>query len=197
MTRSLLLAFAPTLLLALSPGATTGKLLAPIRYSIDPVHSSILFRCKHNDAAYFYGRMNSFSGTIVLDEQNISNSSITIEVDANSVDTGQQRRDDHLRSPDFFNARQFPKVSFRSKSVRRLPDGTLEVRGDFTLRGVTKELTLKVHITGRGRTPQGREVIGFHTVFTIQRGDFNVRYGIGQGLANDIQITVSLEAVRQ
>jgi polyisoprenoid-binding protein YceI len=186
-----------TWLLFLMPGATSGKLSAPVRYSVDPVHSSILFRCKHNNASYFYGRMNSFSGTIVLDEQNISNSSVTVEVDANSVDTKQEKRDDHLRSPDFFNARQFPKISFRSKSVRRLADGTLEVRGDFTLRGVTRELTLKVHITGKGRTPQGKEVIGFHTVFTIQRSDFNVRYGLGQGLDNDVQITVSLEAVRQ
>lgn len=191
------MAFASVWLLALTPNATSGRFSLPVRYVVDHVHSSILFRCKHNNAAYFYGRMNSFSGAIVLDEQNIANSSVTIEVDANSVDTAQERRDDHLRSPDFLNARQFPKITFKSNSVRRLPDGALEVRGSFTLRGVTKEITIKAHITGRGRTPQGREVIGFHTVFTIQRGDFNVRYGLGQGLDNEVQITASLEAVRQ
>ncbi len=169
----------------------------PVTYRVDPVHSFITFRVKHMNTAYAYGRFNSFSGTLVVDEKNPANSRIELEIDANSVDTGNSQRDDHLRSPDFFNARQFPKITFKSTRVRKINNTTVEVTGELTARGVTRPLTVRVEYTGKGRNPRGQEIIGFETTFTIKRSQFGINYGLNGGLADDVRITVSVEAIRQ
>ncbi len=168
-----------------------------VTYRVDPVHSFVIFRVKHMNTAYAYGRFNSFSGTIVVDERNPANSSVQFEIDANSVDTGVQQRDDHLRSPDFFNVRQYPKITFQSTSVRRINANTFEVKGDLTIRGVTRPLTVRVTYVGKGRNPRGQEIIGFETTFTIKRSQFGVNYGLNGGLADDVRVTIAVEAIRQ
>jgi polyisoprenoid-binding protein YceI len=125
----------------------------PVTYRIDPVHSFIIFRVKHLNTGFAYGRFNSFSGTIVVDEKNPANSSIELEIDANSVDTGNSQRDDHLRNPDFFNARQFPKITFKSTRVRKINDTTVEVQGDLTMRGVTRPITRAGNLHRQGAQP--------------------------------------------
>ncbi|MCS7065020.1 MAG: YceI family protein, partial [Fimbriimonadales bacterium] len=132
-----------------------------------------------------------------VDERNPTNSSVELEIDANSVDTGNSQRDDHLRSPDFFNARQFPKITFKSTSVRKLNNNTLEVKGNLTMRGVTRPLTVRVTYVGKGRNARGQEIIGFETTFTIQRSQFGVSYGLNGGLADEVRVTVAVEAIRQ
>jgi len=168
-----------------------------VTYRIDPVHSTVLFRVKHMNTAFVYGRFNSFMGTIVVNERNPAQSSVVLEIDLNSVDTGNSQRDDHLRGPDFFNTRQFPKATFRSTRVRKLNDTTIEVQGNLTLRGVTKPLTLRVTFTGKGRNPRGQEIIGFETTFTLKRSEFGVNYGLNGGLSDEVRLTVSVEAIRQ
>ncbi|MER3403528.1 MAG: polyisoprenoid-binding protein [Armatimonadota bacterium] len=168
-----------------------------VTYRIDPVHSTVLFRVKHMNTAFVYGRFNSFMGTIVVNERNLAQSSVVLEIDLNSVDTGNSQRDDHLRGPDFFNTRQFPKATFRSTRVRKLNDTTIEVQGNLTLRGVTKPLTLRVTFTGKGRNPRGQEIIGFETTFTLKRSEFGVNYGLNGGLSDEVRLTVSVEAIRQ
>jgi polyisoprenoid-binding protein YceI len=169
----------------------------PITYRIDPVHSFIIFRVKHLNTGFAYGRFNTFSGTIVVDEQNPANSSIELEIDANSVDTGNSQRDDHLRNPDFFNARQFPKITFKSTRVRKVNGTTVEVQGTLTMRGVTRPLTARVTFTGKGRNPRGQEIIGFETTFTIRRSEFNINYGLNGGLADEVRVTFAVEGIRQ
>ncbi|MFN7018346.1 MAG: YceI family protein [Fimbriimonadales bacterium] len=169
----------------------------PVTYRIDPVHSFIIFRVKHLNTGYAYGRFNTFSGTIVVDEKNPANSSIELEIDASSVDTGNSQRDDHLRSPDFFNARQFPKITFKSTRVRKISDTTVEVQGNLTIRGVTRPLTARVTFTGKGRNQRGQEIIGFETTFTIRRSQFNVSYGLNGGLADEVRVTFAVEGIRQ
>ncbi|MFN3689991.1 MAG: YceI family protein [Fimbriimonadales bacterium] len=169
----------------------------PVTYRIDPVHSFIIFRVKHLNTGYAYGRFNSFSGTIVVDEKNPANSSIELEIEADSVDTGNSQRDDHLRSPDFFNARQFPKITFKSTRVRKINDTTVEVQGNLTMRGVTRPLTARVTFTGKGRNQRGQEIIGFETTFTIRRSQFNVSYGLNGGLADEVRVTFAVEGIRQ
>lgn len=168
-----------------------------VTYRVDPVHSTVLFRVKHMNTAFVYGRFNSFMGTIVVNERNLAQSSVVLEIDLNSVDTGNSQRDDHLRGPDFFNTRQFPKATFRSTRVRKLNDTTIEVQGNLTLRGVTKPLTLRVTFTGKGRNPRGQEIIGFETTFTLKRSEFGVNYGLNGGLSDEVRLTVSVEAIRQ
>jgi len=164
-------------------------------YQIDPVHSSLVFRVKHMDTAYVYGMFTSMKGTVVVDEANPARSSINIEVDANSVYTHNEQRDNHLRGPDFFNTRQFPTITFKSTQVRRINANTVQVRGDLTIRGVTRPITASVTLTGKGKNPQGKDIIGFETRFTIRRSEFGIRYGL-PGLGNEVQVTLSIEAAR-
>jgi polyisoprenoid-binding protein YceI len=164
-------------------------------YQIDPVHSSLLFRVKHMDTAYVYGMFTSMKGTVVVDEANPARSSINIEVDANSVYTHNEQRDNHLRGPDFFNTRQFPTITFKSTQVRRINANTVQVRGDLTIRGVTRPITASVTLTGKGKNPQGKDIIGFETTFTIRRSEFGIRYGL-PGLGDEVQVTLSIEAAR-
>ena len=164
-------------------------------YEVDSVHSSVLFRAKHNGVAYNYGRFNDFTGNITMDDTDISKSMVEFEVKSASVDTGNEKRDQHLRSPDFFNAKQFPVITFKSTKVSKKAgqDNMLEVAGDFYLHGVKKAITIDVEITGQKKSPQAGEIIGFHTTFNIKRTEYGFNFGL-EGVDDDIQITVSVEA---
>jgi len=184
-------------IMAMLVGSLQSVQAQAVTYRIDPVHSFIIFRVKHLNTGFAYGRFNTFSGTIVVDERNPANSSIELEIDANSVDTGNSQRDDHLRSPDFFSARQFPKITFKSTRVRKINDTTVEVQGDLTMRGVTRPITARVTFTGKGRNQRGQEIIGFETTFTIRRSQFNINYGLNGGLADEVRVTFAVEGIRQ
>ena len=168
---------------------------AATSYEIDSVHSSVLFRAKHNGVAYNYGRFNDFTGNITMDDTDISKSMVEFEVKSASVDTGNEKRDQHLRSPDFFNAKQFPVITFKSTKVSKKAgqNNMLEVAGDFYLHGVKKAITIDVEITGQKKSPQVGEIIGFHTTFNIKRTEYGFNFGL-EGVDDDIQITVSVEA---
>ena len=165
-------------------------------YNIDTVHSAVIFRAKHLGVSYNYGRFNEFSGSITMDETDISKSSIELEVKAASVDTANNKRDQHLRSPDFFNAKQFPVITFKSTKVSSKPgqENTLEVTGDFNLHGVKKSITVDVEITGEGKSRKGEAMIGFETTFTIKRSEYGMNFEL-KGISDEIRITVSVEAI--
>ncbi len=167
-------------------------------YQIDAVHSSVLFRAKHLGVAYFYGRFNDFSGNISIDEADMSKSKVEFEVKTASVDTANAKRDQHLRSQDFFSAKQFPVITFKSTkvSVKEGQENMLEVTGDFALHGVKKSITVDVEITGKTNIPQGGEVMGFHSVFDIKRSEYGFDFGM-EGVNDDIRIIVSIEAGRK
>ena len=165
-------------------------------YEIDTAHSMIIFRAKHNNVSYNYGRFNEFTGKIMMAPMNaIAESMVEFEVKAASVDTGNEKRDQHLRSSDFFSAKQFPVITFKSAKVSQKEGEkeVLEVAGDLELHGVKKSITIDVEITGRAKGKQGESLIGFETTFTIKRSEFGMTYGIGP-VSDDIQITVSVEA---
>ena len=184
-------------ILAMLVGSMQSMQAQAVTYRIDPIHSFIIFRVKHLNTGFAYGRFNTFSGTFVVDERNPANSSIELEIEANSVDTGNSQRDDHLRNPDFFNARQFPKITFKSTRVRKLNDTTVEVQGNLTMRGVTRPITARVTFTGKGRNQRGQEIIGFETTFTIRRSQFNINYGLNGGLDDEVRVTFAVEGIRQ
>ncbi len=166
-------------------------------YEIDTTHSMIIFRAKHNNVSYNYGRFNEFTGSITIgsDVRPHSESMVEFEVKAASVDTGNEKRDQHLRSSDFFSAKQFPVITFKSTEVSTKggEEDVLGVTGDLELHGVKKSITIDVEITGRAKGKQGESLIGFETTFTIKRSEFGMTYGIGP-VSDDIQITVSVEA---
>ena len=163
-------------------------------YEVDTAHSMILFRAKHNNVTYNYGRFNEFTGKIITDEF-ASMGTVEFEVKAASVDTGNEKRDQHLRSSDFFSAKQFPVITFKSTEVKAKEgkEDVLEVTGDLELHGVKKSITVDVEITGRATGRNGASLIGFESIFTIKRSEFGMTYGIGP-ISDEIRLIVSIEA---
>lgn len=164
--------------------------------AIDPTHSSLVFKVQHMGVSSFYGRFNEVGGRIALDKDDASKCSVTITVQAASVDTHSGKRDQHLQSPDFFSVKEFPTIEFRSTSVKKAGADEFEVAGKLTLHGVSKDLTLKVKQTGYneadGRHPA---TAGFETHFTLERSDFGMDYGIEQGsLGDEVEVMLAVEA---
>jgi polyisoprenoid-binding protein YceI len=164
---------------------------AATTYKVDPVHSFVIFRIKHMDTGHVYGRFNEPNGTINIDDSDPGKSSFTLELQTQKVDTGVQKRDDHLRSPDFFNAKQFPTIKFASKEVKKTDKG-YEATGDLTLHGVTKSITVNLEQTGQGSMGP-RQIIGFETTVELKRSDFGMKTMIGPA-ADDVRLIISLEA---
>ena len=164
-------------------------------YEIDTAHSMILFRAKHNGVSYNYGRFNEFTGKIVMAGIGVPETMVEFEVKTASVDTGNEKRDQHLRSSDFFSAKQFPVITFKSTKVieKEGEEDVLEVTGDLELHGVKKSITVDVEITGRATGRDGASLIGFESIFTIKRSEFGMTYGM-EGISDDIRLIVSIEA---
>jgi polyisoprenoid-binding protein YceI len=169
----------------LAPSAQSG--IEPVAYAVDGVHSSVIFRILHNKTAYFYGRFDGVKGSINFDEASPEASSLNVEVQLTSVHTGNPKRDDHLRSPDFFDVSNFPTATFKSRSFRGTGD-SFDVAGDLTLHGETKPLTVQLKKTGGND-----KLIGFETTFTISRKEFGITYG-PENLGDEVRLTISLEA---
>jgi len=162
-------------------------------HTIDTTHSTVLFKVKHLGTSNSYGRFNDIAGTIVDDDKDSSKGSIDITVKVESIDTGNEKRDQHLKSPDFFAAKQFPTITFKSKSVKALPDGGFEASGQLTLHGVTRDLKVKVEKTGTGKAMRGDgKLTGFEAKFTIKRSDFDMKFMIG-GIGDEVELTVAVE----
>lgn len=164
-------------------------------FKIDPVHSSIVFSVKHLGVADFYGRFNDLSGKLVLDKADPSKSSVEISVPVESVDTKNEKRDQHLKSPDFFNAKQFPMIIFKSKSVEASGDN-YKATGELMLHGVTKPLTLEIKKGSEAKGMEGEIRAGGETRFTIKRSDFGMNFMQGP-VGDEINIIVSLEGIKE
>ena len=165
-------------------------------YKIDPAHTSIVFRVKHLGVSYVYGRFNGPTGSFVFDESSPSNSTIEVQAETKNVDTALEKRDTHLKSPDFFNAGEHPLVSFKSKSVKKLSENTYEVSGDLTLLGKTRSIKVEANATGAGKDPWGGFRRGFETSFSINRSEFGMDFMIG-GVSDEVNLTVSVEGIRE
>ena len=169
-----------------APVAATAAGLA-----VDGAHSSMVFRIKHMETAYFYGRFNKISGDVLLEDKN---GSVNIEIDADSIDTNSAPRDGHLKGPDFFSVKEFPKITFKSKTMAKKGDD-FEVAGDLTMHGVTKPLTVVVKPTGTSNDQRMGPKSGFETEFTVKRSDFGMNYGIEKkALGDEVKVTLSIEA---
>ncbi len=165
-------------------------------YAVDPVHSSISFGISHAGISDIHGRFNDFSGTFVIDKDDPSKSSFALDIKVASVDTNNAKRDEHLRAPDYFNAKQFPSLSFKSTKVKAT-DAGYEVTGDLTLHGVTKPVTLT--LKGGHKVvefPKGTPRIGVTSSVTIKRSEFDMKTELG-ALGDDVHIIVGLEAAKE
>lgn len=171
-------------------------------WTIDPMHSVVEFAVKHMMVSTVKGRFRSLEGTLYIDESNPANSSVVASIDVASIDTGEAQRDTHLRSDDFFNAEQFPKITFKSKRVEPVDDARWKIVGDLTIRDVTREVVLDTEYEGQTTDPWGKQRAGFSAETAINRKDFGVNWNglieAGGVIVSDrVRIALNIEAVRQ
>ena len=164
-------------------------------FKIDPVHSSVIFSTKHNGISDFYGAFKDVSGTVTFDSADPSKSSVELTVPVESVDTRNEKRDQHLKSPDFFNAKQFPTLTFKSTRIEGTGD-SYKISGDLTIHGVTKPITVDFKKGPEGKGGKGEVRGGGETRFTIKRSDYDMKFMTGP-VGDDVNIIVSLEGAKQ
>jgi polyisoprenoid-binding protein YceI len=160
-------------------------------YQIDPHHASFIFKIKHMGLSYVYGTFNDVAGNFTTDDK----PSFNIIVKTASVDTHIAKRDEHLRSPDFFNANQFPVTTFKSTAVTATGDD-LAVTGDLALHGVTRSITFTVHKVGEGKDPWGGYRTGYSTEFQIKRSDFGMTNML-EMISDEVVLMISFEGIRE
>lgn len=166
-------------------------------FEIDPVHSMVVFRIGHLGVSYVYGRFNEPTGDYNIDVANPSASFINITLDAAKVDTANERRDNHLRSPDFFNAKQFPTLAFKSASFEKSGKNSMKVRGQITMLGVTKDVEATLEFIGEAETRQGYKS-GFEASFKINRSEFGMtKYLEENALGDEVTLWITIEGGRK
>lgn len=175
--------------------APASAVAAPGAITLDPVHSMGIFRVHHLEAGYFYGRFKELEGTATwpLDDSAAPTFDVTAKV--KNADTGSAKLDGNLQGPNFFNEAEFPTMRFVSKSAKPLGARHYAVTGDFTLRGVTREVEIDCTVTGVGKGPLGQKV-GFECLLTIKRSDYGMDWGISKppkALGDEVKLIVSLE----
>ncbi len=169
---------------------------ADTTYKIDPQHATVIYKISHLGLSNAYGRFNEPTGTVVLDDD-ASKSSFTFEIQVDKIDTANPKRDAHLKSPDFFDARQFPTITFKSTAVTKNGDNKYNVTGDLTLHGVTKSITVPIEKTGEGNgLKPGETRTGWEAQVDLKRTDFGVKGLVGP-VGDDVRLTISFEAVKQ
>jgi len=167
-------------------------------YKIDPAHTSVGFSVRHMGVSNVRGHFDEFAGSLVLDSGSIQEANATIQV--KTVNTGIEKRDNHLRSADFFDAAKYPEITFKTKKVEKSGDQTILI-GDFTIHGVTKELRLPVTLSGPVKDPQGNTRIGLEAKTTLSRKDYGMKFNMaldtgGVLVGDQVTIEINAEAVK-
>jgi polyisoprenoid-binding protein YceI len=175
--------------------AGLGYAPAADEYTVDAAHAGVNFKISHLGLSWIYGRFNEFSGNFSLDPSDAGKSSFRLNIKVESIDTNQKMRDDHLRSPDFFNAKQFPEITFKSTAVKAIKDG-YEVTGDLTMHGVTKPVTFALLGGRKAEFPKGVQRTGFSTELKINRVDFGIDK-FPDGVGNDVHLAISFEGTKK
>jgi polyisoprenoid-binding protein YceI len=170
-------------------------------YNIDPAHSIIGFAIRHLEINWVEGRFKDFKGTIHFDDSDVTKSSVEFTAKIESIDTGVEARDKHLRTADFFDAAKYPEMTFKSTKVERKGKDSYVLYGDFTLKGVTKQIQLPFTMTGAIKDPWGNTRFGIQAQTRINRRDYNITYGNamangGLDVGNEVTIELRLEAVK-
>ena len=170
-------------------------------YEIDPVHSTISFKIRHL-MAKTSGTFDDFRGTLVLDPDDLSTVEVSVSIDCDSVNTKNEDRDQHLRSPEFFDSESFPQLKFASTSYIPREDGTGVLHGHLTIRGVTRPVQLEVEVLGFGPDPWGGYRAGFSGTTRINRKEFGIVWNRamdhgGWVLGDEVTISIDLEAIRR
>ncbi len=172
-----------------------GPLRAAGGYGIDSAHSTVLFRIKHLNTAYSFGRFDSVSGTFALYPEDLEHSMINVAIDVGSLDTNDKKRDAFLKTEAFFDAEQFPDANFVSRSIKKSGDTKWTAEGTLSIHGQKKPVTLDLEETGTIDSDKTGFRAGFYGQFTIQRSEFGMTNML-EILSDEVQLTVSIEAIQ-
>lgn len=178
-------------------------------YEIDPAHTSIVFRSTHAGISHIYGFFNDVKGKVVSDASDPTKSSFEATINVNSINTGVKKRDEHLKTAEFFSVKEFPEITFKSTKVEKLSEPapadvqaaegqsieSFLVTGDLTMHGVTKPITLKVYKLGETEFPTGTARVGYVTKLGVKRSEYGMTNMIGL-VSDDIYLDISFEAIR-
>ncbi|MDA8399456.1 MAG: YceI family protein [Actinomycetota bacterium] len=174
---------------------------SPGTFKLDPSHIEIGFAVRHMMVAKVHGRFAKADGTVVIAEDP-TNSTVEVTIETASIDTREENRDAHLRSPDFLDVERFPTMTFRSTEVRRAGQGRWNVVGDLTIRDVTKPVALDTTFEGVVQDPYGNQRIGVSAVAEIDREEFGLTWNAaleagGMVVGRQVKIEIEAEAIRQ
>lgn len=164
-------------------------------YTIDPVHSSVTFTIRHF-VSKVPGRFTKFNGTITFDEANPANSAVDVTIDARSLNTENQKRDNHVRSGDFLDVEKFPAMKFKSSSWQKTGENTFDVAGDLTIKDVTKPVVLKVTLLAVGPGMRGTQLSGWEATMKLNKKEFHVIDPplLDAALGEDVTVLIDVEA---
>ena len=181
--------------------ATTTVSVPTCTWSVDATHSSVEFRVKHLGISTARGAFREFEGTLEIGDD-ITSAKASGKIKAASIDTNEPARDDHLRSPDFFDVENYPDITFESTEITPLDEDTFGVTGDLTMHGVTKPITLTVETTGTEQDPWGNERVGLEGLDKLDRSEWEMRFnqalGSGNMMVSDkVTINLDISAVKQ
>jgi len=177
-----------------------GTVAAQGTYGIDSAHSSVGFKVRHL-VSRVSGGFNEFDGTIVADFENLDASSVEFTIQASSIDTKNEKRDGHLRSPDFFDVEKYPEITFKSSKITKIDGDSFAAAGTLTMRGVSKEVVLTVDFLGE-MTAMGGTRAGYELTTTLNRKDYGVSWNRaldagGFVLGDDVEVNINLEVIKQ
>jgi len=178
----------------------TGSAMAQT-WNFDKAHSSIGFSVRHMVINRVYGHFSDYSGSVTFDGEDMSQATVNVTIQAASIDTDNEKRDEHLKSSEFFAVDQYPTITFMSENIIPGEDNTFTMVGLLTIKGITKEVTLEGEMTGVLVDPWGNTRAGFHAETTINRQDFNVSWSnaLKDGslvAGNDVKIELNMELVK-
>ena len=169
------------------------------QWNIDPDHSVGSFSIRHMTVAFVHGQMNKVSGSINFDPDNFSGISVQFDIDLSSIITGIGKRDDHLKSEEFFDIQTFPEITFKSTSAERTGYSSCSINGDITIHGVTRSVTLEADILGPVDSPFGETTLGITGKTVINREDFGLTWNepMGNGgfmVGKEVEVSMNIEA---
>ena len=186
---------------SLAAGLTLPASARTTTYQIDPRHSSAEFGVSHLMISTVRGEFHGVTGTVVVDEENIANSSVDVTIDATTIDTREGDRDKHLKSDAFFDVSKYPTITFKSTKVEKNADGNLKITGDLTIRGVTRTVVLNASVPKPAiKDPWGLQRTAVSASTKINRQDFGVSWnqkldGGGVVVGDDVNITLDVEMI--
>jgi polyisoprenoid-binding protein YceI len=170
---------------------------AQTRWTVDPMHTFVSFSVKHMGISFVEGSFKKFDGSVVAAKLDLTDAKINFTVYVNSISTGVEQRDMHLKSDDFFNAETYPNMTFESIAFNKLKGNNYELSGKLAIRDVTKDVKFKVTFGGTTKDQQGNTRAGFSATTTINRLDYHVNYDpTGTGVGKDVRISLNLEFIQ-